>query len=704
MHLAPLLKLVDPLPPSLSISAVADKLMSAQSKQLLCLPVVDDAGRPIGIVSRYRLQDIFMKRYGRDLWERRPVTDIMNTQPLVIRIDTRLEEAADAVTAQLQYPITEDFILVDAVGRYLGTGMVLDLLKAMARDLGRNRRVMIRAQQLIGLGSWEWRASDDMLSWSPQLNQMLGLRPELSQAPLSIVLSTLDEQPASLLHAFFRLDRSEQPATIELPLRNSNGERRVIELQGEHYCDPENGEQHAVGTMQDITQRRMTEERLAHLASFDHLTQLPNRYLFQDRLEHAILQADRNRASVGLLFLDLDRFKWINDALGHAAGDELLKQVAGRLSGLVRRSDTVARLGGDEFTVILEGLADPSQAAAVAEKISQGFIAPFQLSGRTVTVSASIGITLYPSDAQDVETLLRCADAAMYRAKEQGRNRHFFYTAELNNAAHRRFQLEHGLRSALERGEFEVVYQPQLHTASGVLTSAEALLRWHSEFGPVSPGEFIPLLEDSQLIVPVGCWVMEQACSAAAAWQHRGLAGVRVAVNLSVCQLRHPDFVPMVKDVLVRTGLPPDLLEVEVTESVLLDDRGSADALLELNDLGVRVAIDDFGTGYSSLSYLKRFAVDTLKLDRSFVQDLTLDADDDAIASAVITLAHSMGITVTAEGVETAVQQRFLSDRACDHLQGFLISKPLAHDQFLVWAHGQTRTCAPHQSVLTVLQ
>lgn len=691
MDLAPLLKPVEPLHPCLNISAVADKLMTAQSKRFLSLPVVDDAGRPVGLISRYRLQDIFMTRYGRDLWERRPVTDIMNTRPLLLPLGTPLEAAADAVTAQLQYPITEDFILVDEAGRYLGLGMVLDLLKAMARDLSRNRRVMIRAQQIAGLGSWEWQASDDMLSWSPQLNQMLSLSKTLSQAPLATVMAAVGAEPAAQLRDFFQLSHGDQPTTLELQLTDANGEPRVIELQGEHYRDPDNGERHAVGTMQDITQRRMTEARLAHLASFDHLTQLPNRYLFQDRLEHAVLQADRKGTSVGLLFLDLDRFKWINDALGHAAGDELLKQVAERLSSLVRRSDTVARLGGDEFTVILEELREPQQAAVVAEKIGERFSEPFELGGRSISVSTSVGITLYPGDARDVGSLLKCADAAMYQAKEQGRNGYFFYTAELNKQAHRRFQLENGLRTALDRGEFRVVFQPQLHTASGRLVSAEALLRWDSEWGPIAPAEFIPLLEASQLIVSVGRWIMEQACAAAMEWQRHGLGSVRVAVNLSVCQLRQPEFTAHVKDILLRTGLAPELLEVEITESVLLDDRGSAQALLELNDLGVRVAIDDFGTGYSSLSYLKRFAVDTLKLDRSFVQDLTVDADDDAIASAVITLAHSLGITVTAEGVETAVQRRFLSERACDHLQGYLISQPLNGPAFLDWALHQAQ-------------
>ncbi len=684
--LAGLLKPAEPLVPEMSISDVADRILLLNNMKFLSLPVVDKAQRPLGMVSRYQLQDIFLQRYGRDLWGRRPVAEVMNTSPLQIPLGMSIEDAAGLVTAKLLYPITEDFIFVDAHGRYQGMGIVLDLLEAMSKDLGRNRRALMRAQRIAGLASWEWSAQDDMLIWSSELNGILAIERNMVRAPLGEMLQVFDTASQTALRDFFVPGQEHQPQTLELRITPVQGEVRFIEFHGEHFLDPETGEQRALGTLRDITQRRLTEERLAHLANYDHLTRLPNRYLFQDRLKHAIAQSSRSGRSVALLFLDLDRFKWINDALGHAAGDRLLEQVAERLSGIVRSSDTVARLGGDEFTIILENITDPAQVTWVAEQILAGFRDKFALLEREVSVSTSIGVALFPQDACDVDTLLKCADAAMYRAKEHGRNGFQFYTAELNRQADRRFQLEHGLRSALERNEFELYFQPQIETGSGRLCSAEALLRWFPSGGPVSPAEFIPLLEDLRLILPVGRWVLERACTLAAAWQQGALRGVRVAVNLSVHQLRQADFVTMLKEVLERTGLAPDLLEIEVTESVLLDDRGGTATLLALNDLGVRVAIDDFGTGYSSLAYLKRFAVDTLKLDRTFVSDLTTDADDDAIASAVISLAHALGMTVTAEGVETAAQKQFLAARDCDHIQGYLISRPLPEARFLVWA------------------
>ncbi|QIB49980.1 bifunctional diguanylate cyclase/phosphodiesterase [Pseudomonas sp. OIL-1] len=684
--LSRLLKQADTLHPGMKISEVAERILVLSNQRFLSLAVVDGANRPLGTVSRYRLQDIFLQRYGRELWGRRPVTDVMNSSPLLIPLSLSIEAAAASVTAHVQYPVTEDFIFIDEHGQYQGLGIVLDLLDAMSKDLAQNRRALLRAQQIAGLASWEWNAQDDSLLWSHQLNRILQVEHALSEAPLASLVKVFDAESQARLRTFFSANYEAVPQTLELRTNVEGGEQRLIEFQGEHFLDPETRDHRAVGTIRDITERRLTEERLAHLANYDHLTRLPNRYLFQDRLQHAISHANRSGQSVALLFLDLDRFKWINDALGHAAGDELLIQVAQRLTGLLRSSDTVARLGGDEFTIILEDITDTHQIIHVVEQLLKGFDDKFSLGARDVSVSTSLGIALYPGDAKNVDSLLKSADAAMYRAKEHGRNGYSFYTEELNRQADRRFQLEHGLRRALERGEFELYFQPQLHTESGRLSSAEALLRWFPEGEEVSPVEFIPLLEDLRLIVPVGRWVLQQACAAAASWQVNGLPGVRVAVNLSVHQLRQNDFVATVKDTLKWTGLAPELLEIEVTESVLVDDRGSAAALLELNDFGVRVAIDDFGTGYSSLAYLKRFDVDTLKLDRTFVSDLTLDEDDDAIASAVIRLAHTLGITVTAEGVETACQKDFLRERSCDHIQGFLISRPVPQDEFLHWA------------------
>lgn len=693
--LADLLKPAEPLIAEVSVADVADTILLSNNVKFLSLPVVDSGGKPAGMVSRYQLQDIFLQRYGRELWGRRPVSELMNTSPLLIPLSMSIEEAASRVTAHVHYPITEDFIFVDGEGRYQGIGIVLDLLEAMSEDLGRNRRALMRAQRIAGLASWEWSAADTTLIWSSQLNDMLDIDQALVEAPCSRIIQAFEPDSQIELGAFFAAGIERQPQTLELHVHHRQTGLRFIEFHGEHFIDADTGEHRAVGTLRDITQRRLTEERLAHLANYDHLTGLPNRYLFQDRLKHAIAQAGRSGRLVALLFLDIDRFKWINDALGHAAGDCLLEQVAQRLQGVLRSSDTVARLGGDEFTIILENIDTNAQIQTVAEQILRGFSEKFQLGERDIAVSTSIGVALYPNDAVDLDTLLKCADAAMYRAKEQGRDGYHFYTAELNRQADRRFQLEHGLRSAMERNEFTLYFQPQVHTDSGNLRGAEALLRWHPASGSVNPTEFVPLLEDLRLIIPVGRWVLERACAAAAQWQHGALAGVRVAVNLSVHQLRQSDFVSMLHSILFETGLTPDLLEIEVTESVLLDDRGGTATLLALNELGVRVAIDDFGTGYSSLSYLKRLSVDALKLDRTFVKDLTTDADDDAIASAVISLAHALDITVTAEGVETLSQKRFLQDRRCDHIQGYLISRPMPESAFLSWAQERAGALIP---------
>lgn len=683
--LADLLKVAEPLIPEVSVNDVADRILLSNNMKFLSLPVIDAAGMPLGMVSRYQLQDIFLQRYGRDLWGRHPVSEVMNTSPLLIPQSMSIEEAAVSVTARVQYPITEDFIFVDERGHYQGIGIVLDLLEAMSEDLSRNRRELMRAQRIAGLASWEWSAKDKSLFWSSQLNDMLDIDQASAQAPSSHIIEAFDPPSQLALQAFFTAGIEHEAQTLELRTRDNPGGRRFIEFHGEHFTDEDSGEHRAVGTLRDITQRRRAEERLAYLANYDHLTSLPNRYLFQDRLQQAMAQASRSGRSMALLFLDIDRFKWINDALGHAAGDRLLEQVAHRLSGMRRSSDTVARLGGDEFTIILENLDNSAQVTGIAKQILQAFSRKFQLGEHDIAVSTSIGVALYPGDAEDLETLLKCADVAMYRAKEQGRDGYQYYTAELNREADLRFRLEHGLRSALECNEFEVYFQPQTQTDSGRLSGAEALLRWFPATGAVSPSDFIPLLEDLRLIIPVGHWVLEQACTAAAKWQSSGLAGVRVAVNLSVHQLRQPTFVSSLRDILEDTGLAPHLLEIEVTESVLLDDRGATGTLLALTELGVRVAIDDFGTGYSSLSYLKRLSVDTLKLDQTFVKDLTTDADDDAIASAVISLAHALGITVTAEGVETEEQKQLLKDRDCDHVQGFLINRPMPEAQFLDW-------------------
>jgi len=437
----------------------------------------------------------------------------------------------------------------------------------------------------------------------------------------------------------------------------------------------------------DVTERKETEERLLYLANYDSLTGLPNRALFRDRLRRAIARAQRNDTRVALLFLDLDRFKNINDSLGHQAGDQLLRGVARRLKHYARKGDTIARLGGDEFTVILEGINHPDDAAVVAKKILELMEPAFKVDGHEVVASPSIGITVYPDDAADMRTLLKNADTAMYRSKERGRNRYQFYTSDMNAKAYQYLLLENNLRHALEREEFCLHFQPQLDLHTQGIIGIEALLRWnHPEQGLISPENFIPFTEETGLIIPIGQWVLRAACKEAMHWQRSGLAPVRVAVNLSMRQFRQKDFVNMVAEALDESGLEAKYLELEITESFLAHNVEQATAILrDLHDLGVQLSIDDFGTGYSSLNYLRNFPLNTLKIDQSFVQDISKNPEGATIAEAIIALGQSLGLNVMAEGVESEDQVFFLRGRGCDQVQGYLFSHPLPSDQVMSW-------------------
>jgi diguanylate cyclase (GGDEF)-like protein/PAS domain S-box-containing protein len=432
--------------------------------------------------------------------------------------------------------------------------------------------------------------------------------------------------------------------------------------------------------MRDITERKRADERLNYMAQYDALTGLPNRSLFRDRLAHGLSQARRSGRPAAVLFIDLDRFKIVNDTLGHAIGDKLLQEAAARLKECVRSGDTVGRFGGDEFAMILLDLAKPGDAGLVAQKVNDILARPFDLDGNRTFVSASIGITLYPTDATDPETLSMNADAAMYRAKEKGRNNYQFFTPEMNERAVQRMQMETAMRRALERGEFLLHYQPKTDVASGAICGAEALLRWaHPERGLVSPAEFIPVLEETGLIVPVGEWVMREACRQIAAWQRAGLKVPPVAVNLSARQFQQKNLEQTIHDAIREGGIDPALLQFEITESLLMNDPQEAERTLRaLKQAGVKLSIDDFGTGYSSLAYLRRFPLDALKIDRAFVKDIVANADDAAITLAVISLAHSLGLKVVAEGVETEAQLNLLALHSCDEMQGYYFSRPVA--------------------------
>ena len=433
------------------------------------------------------------------------------------------------------------------------------------------------------------------------------------------------------------------------------------------------------GIARDITERKQAEAQLLHLAHYDALTGLPNRMLFYDRLKHAIAQSRRNNWHVAVLFIDLDRFKTINDSLGHALGDVLLADVARRLASCLRTGDTIGRLGGDEFAAILPDLAEAAMAAPAAQKILDAFGEPFRLQGQEIFVTPSIGIASCQGEAVDPDLVLRRADVAMYRSKELGRNNFQFYAPEMETQSREKLALDSDLRRALARREFCLFYQPKYSLATNRLVGLEALIRWrHPERGLVSPGEFIPILEENGVIVEVGEWVLHEACRQLGAWRRLVREPVHVAVNLSARQFRRAEVVDRVIGALAASGLEPHLLELEITESLLMQNtEDSVPALRALKELGVRVGIDDFGTGYSSLAYLKQFSIDTLKIDQSFIRDLETDRNDAAIITAIIAMARKLGFRVTAEGVETAAQLEFLRAHGCDEVQGFYFSPPV---------------------------
>jgi diguanylate cyclase (GGDEF)-like protein/PAS domain S-box-containing protein len=437
--------------------------------------------------------------------------------------------------------------------------------------------------------------------------------------------------------------------------------------------------------VRDITERTYAEEQIKHLAYHDALTALPNRLLFKDRLTVAISHAQRERSKLAVLFLDLDRFKVINDSLGHNIGDHLLQSVAARVQSCLRDSDTVARLGGDEFTLLLPSLSVAEDAAVVAQKILDAVRYPFHVEGRELFVTTSIGISLYPDDGQDAEALIKNADTAMYQAKEQGRDNYQLFNAFINAKALQRIALEHGLRKALANQELSVHYQPIFDFRLNRITGMEALLRWnHPTMGMIPPAVFIPLAEAIGVMVPLGTWAMRTACVQAKEWHDAGFRGLTLAVNLAVCQLTQPDLLERVREVLDETGLPPRLLELEITESSAMQNpEQSMRTLYDLKKIGLRISLDDFGTGHSSLSYIKRFPIDTLKIDQSFVRDITSDPDTAAIVIAIIAMAHSLRLKVIAEGVEFAEQANFLKRNGCDQMQGYLIKAPVPADKFL---------------------
>jgi diguanylate cyclase (GGDEF)-like protein/PAS domain S-box-containing protein len=483
---------------------------------------------------------------------------------------------------------------------------------------------------------------------------------------------------------------------MEFEMIGFKGTHRWMETHSVAMPNDRGGPPVMLSITRDITELKNSERRLKQLAHFDSLTDLPNRVQFIARLEQTMADADRNERLVGVVFLDLDRFKYINDSLGHGKGDMLLREVAIRLNGTIRRGDTVARLSGDEFALVLADMGHVDDAIHVAQKILDVFKQPFLVAGHELFVTASLGITLYPFDDQGAQELLRNADVAMYRAKESGKNNYQFYVAEMTAKATERLSLENDLRSALDRGELSLHYQPIADGKSGRVVGMEALLRWkHPVRGMISPAQFIPLAEETGFIIPIGEWVLRTACLQCRAWQKMGFPSLHVAVNLSSRQFHQRDLPASIYNILQETGLNPLYLDLEITEGLVMQQaESSINTLRELKAMDLRISIDDFGTGYSSLSYLKRFPIDVLKIDQSFVRDIPGDADDAAIASTIITMAHSLGLKVVAEGVETREQLNFMREHGCDSMQGYFLSKPLPVEQFESFLNSGARLAA----------
>ena len=499
-----------------------------------------------------------------------------------------------------------------------------------------------------------------------------------------------EQHDAAFYEASRQAIREQGHWSGEMWQRRKDGREFLCSAQTNAISEPDSQRRLFVLVATDITDRRRIEQELRYLANYDTLTNLPNRTLLAERLSRAIVRARRQGSCVALLFLDLDRFKDINDSLGHATGDRILRMAAQRLQRAVGPSHTVARIGGDEFTVVLEDLVHAGEADACAQRVIDAFDEPLLIDDRQeIAITPSIGISLYPDHAQVPTDLLKHADTAMYQAKAAGRRTFLRYTDSMDSNTRRRAGLIASLRRAIERNELHLVYQPQLSLGDGRIRCVEALLRWDSpEHGEVSPTQFIPLAEESGIIVSIGEWVLREACNTLAGWQHAGLPAMSMAVNVSATQLLHSDLPRAVERILRETGVDPSQLELELTESVLMSKAGlPAERLQFFRRIGVSIAVDDFGTGYSSLAYLRRLPITTLKIDKAFIDDLGRpgDSEDAAITTTVIAMAHSLGLNVVAEGVETATQLAFLHQHRCDVVQGYLLSKPLPAAQCLAF-------------------
>ncbi len=563
--------------------------------------------------------------------------------------------------------------------------------------LQENEAKLLETHQIANLGHWEWDIRQNKADWSEQVYRILGLTPDSCNASYSAFLQAVHPDDRALFnrtigHAVERGESYILEHRVVLP----DGKERNIISQGKVLLGISGKVVRLRNVAQDVTQRKLSEQRMFQLAYYDNLTGLPNREMFKEYTNRMLAAARRDGTQAAVLLLDLDRFKRINDSLGHSLGDELLKEMAMRIKTCVRQSDlpaklqssddlpySLARPGGDEFMLLIRGLERTDDVTNFAQRLLVELSRPLQLRQQEIFISASIGIALYPSDGEQQDALLSNADAALGHAKEAGGGCFRFYSKEMNQWANQRISLEARLNRAIENNEFELFYQPQISLGSGQIVGFEALLRWTSEGGTlIPPNEFIPIAEESGLILEIGAWVLKRACQQLMSWQNQGYAPIPVAVNLSARQFTDGQLVNKIVDELSNAQLSPELLELELTERVIMRDVVENRIKLQaLKDIGVKLSVDDFGTGYSSMSYLKRFPLDVLKIDRSFIMDLGIDSNDESIIRAIVALSKGLGLVTIAEGVETEQQRELLTSIGCDRMQGYLFSRPVPAKQ-----------------------
>ena len=603
-----------------------------------------------------------------------------------------------AVTTTVVTPVfgSEEISVLSTLAHL--AGLALDRADSFDRErrsrqaLAEREYQLAEAQRTAQIGSYSWDLITHEVTWSDEMMRLLGIGAEdVADKAAAFASRIHPDDHDRVVDAWREAPKSPLPSDIEYRIVLPDGETRWMQGRVRPLLDDAGRIVRLVGTVQDLTDRKLAEQAIAFQATHDALTRLPNRLLFMDRLTHAVTLRSRDPSGLAVLFLDVDRFKWLNDSLGHTAGDEVLLAVATRLRAALRPSDTLARFGGDEFVVLCENVRSEVEAEAVAVRLRTALSAPIPVAGEETTLTISVGIAYASPTATDItaESLVRDADAAMYHAKEHGRDRHALFDQRTRQLALSRHETANALRRGTERGELVVHYQPQVDITSGRVVGVEALVRWnHPQRGLLPPHEFIPLAEETGIIVPLGARVLSDACRQIVEWKGRpGVpSGITLAVNLAARQLLSNDLPNVVSEVLASTGLAPSLLCLEITESVLLDDsEGSGRALLDLKELGVRIGVDDFGTGFSGLTYLKRFPVDVLKIDRSFVVGLGMDREDRAIVASVVDLAHAFGLTTVAEGVETAEQLAELRALGCERAQGYLWSPALPGEAAAEW-------------------